>query len=69
MPFGHYKRKIVVALLPGDVLSMRLERTPARLAYTAEIDDVFRTLAQWHAAAEVRRRREARKQKRLTEIS
>ena len=38
---------------------MRLENT--RTTYRADIDSVFRLLARWHAAAELRRRKEERK--------
>lgn len=57
-PFAHYRRRIVVILEPGDVIAMRLER--ARLTYRASLAQVFCTLAEWHAEAERRRRREAR---------
>ena len=48
----------MVSLEPGDVLAMRLERT--RTTYRATIASVFRTLADWHARAETRRKREER---------
>jgi hypothetical protein len=57
-PFGHYNKRIVIILEPGDVLAMRLEKS--RTTYRAELDDVFRQLAHWHALAEVRRKREDR---------
>ena len=57
--FSHYRKRIVVALEPGDLLAMRLERT--RTTYRATLAAVFRTLADWHARAEARRKREARK--------
>ena len=60
-PFAHYRKRIVVSLEPGDVLAMRLERT--RTTYRATVAAVFRTLADWHASAEVRRKREERKAK------
>ena len=56
--FAHYRKRIVVSLEPGDVLAMRLERT--RTTYRATIASVFRTLADWHARAETRRKREER---------
>lgn len=58
-PFAHYRKRIVVTLEPGDVLTMRLERTRTR--FHAPLADVFRLLAQWHAAAAARRKREERK--------
>ena len=60
-PFAHYRKRIVVSLEPGDVPAMRLERT--RTTYRATIAAVFRTLADWHARAEARRKREERKAK------
>jgi len=63
-PFGHYRRRIVVTLEPGDVLAMRLERT--RMTYRASLADVFRQLAHWHALAERRRKAEERKQSRTS---
>ena len=62
--FSHYRKRIVVALEPGDLLAMRLERT--RTTYRATVADVFRTLADWHARAEARRKREERKAKHST---
>jgi hypothetical protein len=61
--FAHYKRRIVVELLPGDVIAMRLERTPRTHAYSGRIEDIFRVLAQWYAIAERARKREARRRK------
>ena len=61
--FAHYQKRIVVSLEPGDVIGMRLERT--RTTYRAPLASVFRTLADWHARAEARAKREARKLKRL----
>jgi len=61
-PFWHYNKRIVIILEPGDVLAMRLEKS--RTTYRAELDDVFRQLAHWHALAEVRRKREERAQRR-----
>ena len=58
-----YRRRIVISLEPGDVIGMRLERT--RTTYRAPLASVFRTLADWHARAEARAKREARKLKRL----
>jgi hypothetical protein len=62
LPFGHYRKRIVVKLHPGDKIAMRLERT--RTWYWAELDDVFRLLAQWHASRERQRRQEERKARR-----
>ena len=61
--FAHYRRRIIISLEPRDVIGMRLERT--RTTYRAPLASVFRTLADWHARAEARAKREARKLKRL----
>jgi hypothetical protein len=58
-PFAHYRKRIIVTLDPGDLLSMRLERTRTR--YRAPIAEIFRQLAHWHALAEAKRKREERK--------
>lgn len=59
LPFGHYRKRMVVMLHPGDKIGMRLEKS--RTWYWAELDDVFRTLAQWHAVSERRRKQKERK--------
>lgn len=59
LPFAHYRKRIVIMLHPGDKIAMRLEKT--RTWYWAELDDLFRVLAQWHAARERQRKREERK--------
>lgn len=63
-PFGHYRRRIVVTLEPGDLLAMRLERT--RMTYRASLADVFRQLAAWHAVAERRCKADERRQSRTS---
>jgi hypothetical protein len=60
--FAHYRKRIVVALEPGDILAMRLERT--RTTFRAPLSAGYRTLAEWHARAEIRRKREERKARR-----
>jgi hypothetical protein len=62
MPFGHYRKRMVVMLHPGDKIAMRFEKS--RTWYWAELDDVFRILAQWHATRERQRIREERKARR-----
>jgi len=62
-PFAHYRKRLVVSLEPGDVLAMRLERT--RTTLRAPLAAVYRTLADGHARAEIRRKREARQTKHL----
>jgi hypothetical protein len=49
-PFHHYRKRIVVSLEPGDIISMRLERT--RKAYRAPLSAIFIILCQWEAAAQ-----------------
>ena len=63
-PFVHYRKRLVVSLEPGNVLAMRLERT--RTTLRAPLAAVYRTLADWHARAEIRRKREVRRLRRLT---
>jgi hypothetical protein len=60
-PFGHYRKRIVVSLEPGDILAMRLERS--HTTYRAMLSAVFQQLADWHAAAERREGCEKRKAK------
>jgi hypothetical protein len=62
-PFAHYRRRLIVSLEPGDLLAMRLERT--RTTLRAPLAAIYRTLADWHARAEIRRKREERKLRRL----
>jgi hypothetical protein len=46
----HYRRRIVVSLEPGEILTMRLEGT--RKTYRVPILAVFITLCQWEADAQ-----------------
>lgn len=62
LPFGHYRKRMVVMLYPGDKIAMRLEKS--RIWYWAELDDVFLILAQWHAAREQALKRQDRRIKR-----
>ena len=55
------RRRLVVAMLPGDVLAFREEGR--RRWYTAPIAKVFVTVAQWNVNAE---RAERRKNRRTT---
>ena len=55
------RRRLVVAMLPGDVLAFREECR--RRWYTAPIAKVFVTVAQWNVNAE---RAERRKNRRTT---
>jgi hypothetical protein len=59
LPFAHYRRRLVVALEPGDTIAMRLERT--RTIYRAPLSAVYRQLAEWHAMAERGRKKPRRR--------
>lgn len=48
-PCATVRRRLIVALLPGDVLAFREERR--RHWYTAPLSRVFLTVAQWNADA------------------
>lgn len=64
-PFSR-RRRLVVTLIPrpeGDQLAIRLERDRAANAYRASLADVFRTLAEWHARAEMSRKKKEREAK------
>jgi hypothetical protein len=62
--FAHYKRPIVVTLVPGtderdDLITTRLKGT--REKYVARIADVHRLMALWHASKVSAAKRAARK--------
>lgn len=61
MPYKSKPKRIVVLLMPGDVIGMRLETT--RTTYTAEIKTVYWQLVRWHADAELVRKRKEKQQK------
>ena len=54
------RRRLVVAMLPGDVLAFREEGR--RRWYSAPIPKVFVTVAQWNVNAERAERRKNRRQ-------
>ena len=54
------RRRLVVAMLPGDVLAFREEGR--RRWYSAPIAKVFVTVAQWNVNAERAERRKNRRQ-------
>ena len=62
-PFGHYRKQIVVILEPVDSIAMKLKGT--RTIYRAPLAEVYRQLAEWHATAERKRKREERTLRRL----
>jgi len=48
--FDHRKRRLVVRLEPGDVISIKEERT--RKWFSAPINHVFRQIVQWNVLSE-----------------
>ena len=63
-PFMHYRRRLVVTLLPGDVLAIRLERERESRAVSTSIALLYQQLVTRRAASEARERAEARRNKR-----
>jgi hypothetical protein len=61
--FGHYRKRIVVTLEPGDLIALRLERS--RTTFRATIAGVYRQVVAWNAEAERQRKRALRKLKRI----
>ena len=61
-PLGHYKRRVVITLLPGDRIGLRLERS--RNGYIANVSQLYYTMAMWAADAEKIRRKKEREAKR-----
>jgi hypothetical protein len=61
-PFGHYRKRIVMAFEPGDIVAMRLERP--RTWYRGSVAGVFHQLIIWQVEAKRREKRRAGKQKR-----
>lgn len=61
-PFAHYRKRIVMAFEPGDVIAMRLERT--RTWYRGSVSGVFRQLITWQVEAKRREKRLVRKKQR-----
>jgi len=64
-PFGHYRKRIVMAFEPGDIVAVRLERT--RTWYRGSVAGVFRQLITWQVEAKRREKRTARKLRRAHE--
>jgi hypothetical protein len=62
-PFKHYKKRIVITLLPGDRVRMHLERD--RIGYIADASLLFEVMADWFAQSERRRKAAERKERRL----
>jgi hypothetical protein len=58
-PFAHYRKRIVMAFEPGDLVAMRLERT--RTWFRGTVAGIFRQLVAWQVEAKRREKRKARK--------
>lgn len=56
--YDHKRRRIVVMLMPGDVLAMREERT--RRVFSAPLARVLRQIIVWNVDAERAAKRAAR---------
>lgn len=63
-PFMHYRRRLVVTLLPGDLLAIRLERDHKARCVFMPIADIYRQLVTRRALTEARERAKARRRKR-----
>lgn len=63
-PFMHYQRRLVVTLLPGDVLAIRLEREREARAVCTSIAVLYQQLVTRRAASEARERAQARRHNR-----
>lgn len=61
-PCQFVRRRLIVALMPGDVIGFREEGR--RSWYTAPLSRVFIQVARWNAEAEVARRKAERKARR-----
>ena len=62
-PFMHYGRRLVVTLLPGDVLAIRLEREREARAVCIPIADLYRQIVTRRALSEARDRAQARRKR------
>jgi hypothetical protein len=60
--YDHQGRRVVVTLLPGDVIAFRWERT--RRTFTAPINSVMRQVVKWNVDAERAARKLARRARR-----
>jgi hypothetical protein len=60
--FRHYRRKIVVSLMPGDVLKFRLKG--CKSSVVVPIEKVYAAALQWQAFAEMNAKRIERAAKR-----
>lgn len=62
-PFMHYGRRLVVTLLPGDVLAIRLERDRSARCVSTPIADIYYQLVTRRASSEARERAKTRRRK------
>ena len=60
--YDHQGRRVVVTLLPGDVIAFRWERT--RRTFTAPINSLMRQVVKWNVDAERAARKLARRARR-----
>lgn len=58
-PYDHKRRRIVVMLMPGDVIGMREERT--RRVFSAPLARVLRQMIVWNVDADRAAKKAARK--------
>jgi hypothetical protein len=56
-PYDHRRKRLVVALEPGDVISFREERS--RKTFSAPLARVFRQVVTWNVEAERARKKGA----------
>jgi hypothetical protein len=61
-PFKHYRKRLVVALEPGDLIAIRFERT--QTTFRAPLSAMFIQLCRWTVEAERRLNANKRKAKR-----
>ena len=60
----HYGRRLVVSLLPGDVLTIRMEGEREARAVSTSIAVLYQQLVTRRAASEAQERAQARRNKR-----
>jgi len=63
-PHNYQGRRLVVMLMPGDVIGFREEK--CRKVFTAPIDRVFRAVVGWNVEAEREERKTNRRKRRGT---
>lgn len=56
--FRHYKRKVIVGLEAGDIISFRLKGTRQR--YAAPVEKLLSVVIAWHAFAAMNEKRAAK---------